>query len=103
MYEVNVEIKGISPLLFNRFIIAELEGKSKKRTGAMKDPNIEDKLYKTPDGKIYTPATHLEGMMVNAGKQFKIKGKGKATYSKLMGSAISVEPEAIVHNDEHSG
>jgi hypothetical protein len=100
MYEVKVEIKGISPLLFNRFIIAELEGKSKKRSGALKDPIIDDKLYKTPDGQIYTPATHIEGMMVNAGKSFNIKGKGKANYSKLIGCAVEVEPMAIIHKNQ---
>lgn len=99
MYEVKVTIKGISPLLFNRFIQAELEGKSKKQTGADKEKDPSDKLYKLPDdnGTIYTPATHLEGMLVNAAKNFKIKGKGKSTFSKLVGSSVAVIPDAIPH------
>lgn len=96
MYGVDVTLEGISPLLFNRFIQAELETKTKKKTGASKENVPADKLYIIEE-KIYTPANHIEGCLVNAAKNFQIKGKGKATYSKLVGSSIEVTPEAIVH------
>jgi hypothetical protein len=97
MKTISVEIKGITPLLQNRFIQADIEGKSKKKAGAEKDKNIEDKLYLTPDGKIYQPSTHIFGCLVNAGKNFQIKGKRKSTYSKLFGSSLNIKPDAIVH------
>lgn len=97
MYQIKISIEGISPLLFNRFIQAELETKSKKQTGADKDKDPKDKLYTLPDGAIYTPSSHIEGMIVNAAKNFKVKGKGKSTYSKLAGSVIEVIPDAIPH------
>ena len=97
--EVSVSIKGITPLLQNRFIQADIEGKSKKRSGALSERNFEDKLYRTPEGKIYQPATHIFGALVNAGKAFQIQGKGKSTYSKLFGSSLNVMPEYILHKN----
>lgn len=97
MKEYNVEIEGTTSLLFNRFVEASIDSQVKKRSGATKEHKIEDKLYKSEDGKIYTPSTHLMGMLVNAGKNFKVQGKGKSTYSKLLGSSVEVNPDAIVH------
>ena len=90
MEEYKVELEGVTPLLFNRFVEASIESKTKKRAGSPADMIVEDKLYKTNDGKIYTPSTHIYGMLVNATKSFKITGKGKATYSKLLGSSVEV-------------
>lgn len=97
MKEFNVEIAGTTPLLFNRFMESSIASETKKRAGAQKKHNPEDKLYKTPDGEIYTPSTHIRGSLINASKQFKIRGKSRATYSKLVGSAIEINPDAIVH------
>lgn len=100
MKVMNVSIKGITPLLQNRFLQSDIDGKSTKRTGACKDKVTEDKLYLTREGKIYQPASHLFGCLVNAGKSFKIKGKGKSTYSKLFGSSLSITPECLVHKNQ---
>lgn len=100
MEQYDVTIEGTTPLLFNRFIEASIAGETKKRAGAVKKKNVEDKLYKTPKGEIYTPSTHLRGALVNAAKQFKIKGKSRATYSKLVGSAVEIDPDAIIHNNQ---
>ena len=97
MYSINVEIKGITPLLQNRFMQSDLEGKSKKKSGAEMDKETSIKLYLTPDQKIYQPATHLVGCLINAAKSFQIRGKKRATYSKLFGSSINIVPDAIVH------
>jgi len=92
-----VTIKGVSPLLFNRFIEASLEGDPPPRAGHRKAEDPEVKLYKTPDGKIYTPYTHLQESMIDAAKNFQIRGKRRATYSKLFGCAVYVEPDVIIH------
>lgn len=42
--KILVQIEGTTPLLFNRFRDTQIEGKSKKRTGAMVEADIEDKL-----------------------------------------------------------
>ena len=97
MIEYNVEIQGTTSLLFNRFVDASIDTEVKKRAGSVKKQEPKDKLYVLPDGKVYTPSTHIMGMLVNAGKNFKIQGKMKANYSKLIGSAVEVNPDCIEH------
>ena len=100
MKEVNITIKGTTPLLFNRFIEACINNQVKKRSGAVKKEDPEDKFYKTPEGEIYTPSTHISGMLIGSGKNFKIQGKSRQTYSKLMGSSVEVEPDVIIHKNQ---
>jgi hypothetical protein len=89
--KIKVTIEGTTPILFNRFRDIAIEGKSKKRTGAMAESDVEDKLY-IQDGKAQLPATYLRNSIVEASKQFKIVGKGKSTYSKLVASTMNIEP-----------
>jgi hypothetical protein len=98
--EFEVTIKGITPLLFNRFLENSISSEVKKRSGSVEKTNVEDKLYKTKEDKIYTPSTHISGMLVDSAKNFKIRGKGKSTYSKLAGSCIEVEPDVIIHKNQ---
>lgn len=100
MKEFNVTIKGTTPLLFNKFIEASISKEVKKRAGAVKGIPIEEKLYELPNGKIYTPSTHLKGALINASKQFKIRGKTRATYSKIVGASVDITPDAIVHKKQ---
>jgi len=93
-------IKGITPLLMNRPSQLEISDKSKdvKREVRTSKEIAENKLYKDSNGKIYMPSTWFRGALVEAGKQKKMGGKGssKATYSKAIGSSVSVEPFEIV-------
>jgi len=99
MYEINVEIKGASPLLMHRFGEETADKPTTKRTGRPDySKQAEKALYLLDDGKtIYTPSSHIEGTLREAGKQFKITGKGKSNFSKLMGSSVNVTPDAIPH------
>lgn len=97
MKKIKVSIEGKTPLLINRFRDTQIESKSKKRSGAFVEQNIEDKLY-LYDGKPHVPSIYLRNSLVEAGKQFQIGGKKKATYSKLLGSTIGVEPDNILLN-----
>jgi hypothetical protein len=90
--KVVVEIEGTSPLLMNRFADKAIEGTSKRRTGAMVEDEIKDKLYLFDD-LPNLPAVYLRNAIVEASKQFKITGKGKSTYSKIVGSTVDVVPE----------
>lgn len=90
--KIEVTIEGTTPILFNRFRDKAIEGKSKKRTGAMAELEIEDKLYKDENGKTILPAVYLKNCLVEASKQFKIVGKGKSTYSKLVASTTDINP-----------
>jgi len=93
----SVEVKGVSPLLMNRFIPEQIV-ETRIRRGNAKDVKVEDKLYLTEDGKPYVPSAYIRNSLVEAGKSVKIKGKGKSTYSKLLGSTLIVQPDAILIN-----
>lgn len=97
MYEVQVKIESVSPLLMNRFAEETAEEVIKRVTGKPVIPEIAVSLYVLPDGTIYQPATHIEGAFIKAAANFKITGKGKKTYKDLAKSSIFVEPDAIVH------
>ena len=102
MLTYNVSIEGLTPLLQNRPSMM-LADKSKERKTGNKTPDEEakEKLYEL-DGKCYQPATHIHASLVEAGKHLKVMGKGssKATYSKIVGYAVEVEPFEIIHETQ---
>ncbi len=98
MKKYDVEITGITPLLQNKpeqygFNIQWVE----KQASEDWEKEALKKLYIDADQVIYQPNTHIERLLIEAGKKLKMKGAGKATYSKVMGSMISVTPDAIPH------
>lgn len=98
MKTVLIKIKGVTPLLMHRFPMAGADDTSKKRTGVPDwKAEAELALYKDDHGQIYQPASHIEASLKEASKTLKIPGKRGATYSKLIGSAVSVSPDAITH------
>jgi hypothetical protein len=98
MKKYNITIKGITPLLMNRpsLMIGDIS-KDKKAFEDNPKGQAELKIYKNGQGKLYQPSTHLYGSLINAGKQKKVVGKGKATYSKIVGYAVQVNPYEIEH------
>ena len=97
---IEVTIEGIAPLLQHRFPDdnPETTAKSKRKTG-IKDYRAESEqsAYRTPDGKLYQPAAHIEAALVKGATSFQIPGKGKKTYKDLFRSSVFVMPDAIPH------
>lgn len=100
MKTYKVTITGISPLLMNRpsALIGDLL-KEKKQTDLTPRENAELKLYEI-DGNLYSPETHIKGALVEAGKNQKVVGKGKSTYSKIIGYAVEINPFEIIHKKQ---
>lgn len=100
MKTYNVTIQGISPLLMNKpsALIGDI---SKERTQKEVSPRelASQKLYEI-DGQLYQPETHIKGALVEAGKDQKVVGKGKSTYSKIVGYAVEINPFEIVHKKQ---
>jgi len=98
MKTVNVKVKGISPLLINRPDVEAMSQQSVKRqsVGSPEEEFIK-KLNLTAEGLLFQPYTHLEGALIESAKKFKVKGNGKATYSKIFGYCVSVDPFEIPH------
>ena len=92
------EITGITPLLQNKpeqYGFDEQWVEKKASTDWEKE--ALQKLYIDSNKNIYQPSTHIERALIEAGKKIRVKGQGKATYSKLFGSMVSVEEYEILH------
>lgn len=94
-----VSVKGISPYIMNRPDLMDISNKSKERLAGedILKHQFETKQYRNAAGKLYMPYTHIQGSLIEAGKKVKVKGQGKATYSKIVGYAVRVEPYEILH------
>jgi len=91
VYEV--ELKGVTPLLQNRFAGGEPDSPPKKKTATTKENDVEDTLYQLPNGEVYQPAESIRQGLIEAGKAFK---KGKSNLSRTFASFCMVSPEAIL-------
>lgn len=97
MQKVQVGVEGTTSLLMSKPPEYLQDEKIHiKNPNLNEDEEAKKKIY-ILNKVIYTPATHLRGSLINAGKDLRVKGKGKATYSKLFGSMVEVTPEAIPH------
>ena len=100
MKKFNITIEGTSPLLMNRPSQLDIADKSKdvKRETQTPQEIAKAKLYTDAEDRIYIPATWFQGTIVEAGKQKKMGGKGssKATYSKVAGSSVEINPFEII-------
>ena len=94
LYEV--KISGMSALLQNRFTGTEetKQVSSKRKSEASKENNVEDTIYRMPDGTIYQPGEQIKQCLINAAKAFK---RGRSNLSTVFASFLAVEPEAIPH------
>ena len=100
MKTYNVTIQGTSPLLMNRpsALIGDIS-KERKQEDLSPEDKAREKLYEI-DGKLYQPETHIKGCLVESGKNQKVVGKGKSTYSKIVGYAVEINPFEIIHKKQ---
>lgn len=96
----HVGVKGVAPLLQHRYA-DEKQDDSPKQVAGKRDYSKEAELalYKSPEGEIYQPSSHIEGAMLKAAANFQIGGRGKKTYKDLFKSAVIVAPFAIPHKN----
>ena len=93
MKTYKVTIQGTTPLLMHRpsALIGDIS-KEKKQKETTPTESAEESLYVNDKGKLYQPSTHILGALVEAGKSQQVVGQKKATYSKIIGYAVQVEP-----------
>jgi len=101
MKQFKVTIQGISPLLMNKpsALIGDIS-KDKKPFKNEAEKEASDRLYQNPKGELYQPATHIYGALIEAGKHKRVVGKGKSTYSKIVGYAVEIRPFEIIHKKQ---
>ena len=103
MVKIEVEIKGVAPLLQHKMSLqqeAQLASKTKKRAGQAEGDKPEDYLY-IVDGKICQPAEHILQAIIKQLSNYKIQGKGKKTFKDIGKGGINVMPEYIEHKNQN--
>ena len=101
MKKYKVEITGITPLLMNKPLEYGFDEQwIEKKASEDWEKEALKKLYIDSNGTIYQPSTHLEMSLIEAGKKIRVKGQGKATYSKLFGSMVSIDDLEIKHKKQ---
>ena len=95
MKKVKVKIRGIVPLLQNRFVGEEEETASERIGVIERSEEWKQALYFDEKIGVYEPSEHIWGAMIKAAGNFQIPGRGKKTYKDLIKSGIIIEPDKI--------
>lgn len=95
MKTIEVEIKGVAPLLQHRFPEEEhgVSASKSKQKVYVPEEECKKSLYKDESGQIYQPSEHVLGALIKAGVQFKFEGK--KTYKEIIKGGILIEPDCI--------
>lgn len=93
MSKIKVEVKGLSPLILNRFFV-EKDKKSMRKKVYVPEDEAEKKTYRTEKGELYIPCTHFKASMVKASTDFKMVGK--KTYKEYIKAGIIITPIEII-------
>jgi hypothetical protein len=86
---IEVEIKGISPLLMHAFPMVPVEAIERKDA----QDQAELSAYRDPEGVLFIPAVCLQRALVN-GATFS-KGKGRSSLQKNVAACVFVTPERL--------
>ena len=93
MEKAKVKIKGIAPLLMNRFVMEKDESEAKRRDMKfIPEEDAEKALYKNDKG-CYAPSTWIEASLRETAKEFKGKGRGSLKATIL--ASVFVDPSEI--------
>jgi len=95
MKKINVMIKGVAPLLQNRFPIEEYginKSRAKKKV-YIPEEEAKKSLYQNEQIGIYEPNEHILGALIKAGTKFIFEGK--KTFKDILRTGIIIEPECI--------
>jgi len=94
--KIDVEIRGLTPLLMNRLNPESLKSKSRMRMEQYStEQDAANSAYIAEiDGKrqLYIPQECLYSMIINTAKQYKIR---RMSLSSLLAGTMRVEPEKV--------
>lgn len=99
-----VVIQGISPLRQHRrplpgdHIIKSIGAKIP--TEEQKQKLFENHRYWEKKIGYYQPSTQIKKALVLAAHKWKVPGEGQSKFSKYVGSAVFIEPERLIHENQ---
>ena len=95
MKKIKVKIKGVAPLLHNRFPEEE-HGQNKtsiKKKIYVPKEEAEKKVYKDEKHNLCIPSEHIFGALIKAGVKFKYENR--QTYKEIIKGGVIIEPDMI--------
>lgn len=97
MQDYDVTIRGIVPLMHNRYPLQATTITKKRPRGTLfnAEEEVKDTYYANSKGEIYQPSEHIEGALIQVGSSKTVPGQGKKTYKDQMKSNIAVLPTEI--------
>lgn len=87
---ITCTLKGISPLLMNKFPFEEIEGFK----NLSKEEQAGHAAYRDPKGNLYVPGICVQRALIAAATYSK--GKGRASLQKQVAACIQITPEYIL-------
>jgi len=94
--KIDVQIRGLTPLLMNRLNPESLKSKSrmKMETYSTSDDAAKSAYIAVIDGKkqLYIPQEALYSMIINTAKQYRIR---RMAISSLLAGTMHIEPEKV--------
>lgn len=95
MEKIDVEIKGICPLLQNQFNTKEqgAEKSRAKKKNYVPEEEAEKGTYRNEKNEIYEPAEHILGSLIRSAVNFKFEGK--KSFKDIVRSAVFINPVEI--------
>lgn len=100
MYKANVAIVGTAGLLQHAFGSQNLEDvqQAAKRQSGAQDYSLEwiSTMY-TENGYLCQPAVHIEGALLRASTNFKVKGRAGKSWRDAFQAYCYVQPDMIPH------
>lgn len=98
MKTFTVKIKGISPLLVNRFkeqdeVPVTMKKAGKKDYGTPRE-QAEKTAYADDDGKIWVPTSWVKGALATVASDYKLPGSRKSVKSVIGGAVIPCDEKS---------
>lgn len=112
MLRVKVRCRGVTPLLYNRMTMEQLDGlrtkeKKSKNAPRPKDPRVEatPKVHQTEDGLPIVPDEMLFACLVNAGVFVRLDGKRQVSTkeSTTLPAFLEIEDKVILLENPDGG
>jgi len=102
--EIDVAIRGITPLLMNRVTPEELmEDKvrrGKTREEIPKEVKAERAAYRTEEGYLYIPGIAIYACILNGAKGYSVAYQGRRISAKTaLSGTIRIQPEKVILKD----
>ncbi|MFA5688594.1 MAG: hypothetical protein WC959_05560 [Kiritimatiellales bacterium] len=86
---MNIKIRGISPLLMNRFLLEPVPGLQKMTA----EEQAEIAAYRTEGGELFIPGINMQRALISGAKYSK--GKGRASLQSVAAACLLITAEQL--------